>query len=88
MSLVLLCASQAFALDDGLARTPPMGWNSWNRFQLNINEGLIRFTADTMVTNGMAAAGYHYLEPVPQDEEACRYWRPAGLGHEEVGTFF
>jgi DNA invertase Pin-like site-specific DNA recombinase len=28
------------------------------------------------------------LEPVPQDEEACRYWRPAGLGHEEVGTFF
>jgi alpha-galactosidase len=44
-----------------LAGTPPMGWNSWNRFQGNINDSLIRQTADTLVSSGMAAAGYQYL---------------------------
>ena len=38
-----------------------MGWNSWNPFQLNINESLIRCTADAMATNGMKAAGYQYI---------------------------
>ena len=45
----------------GLALTPPMGWNSWNKFAGNINEQLIRQTADAMATNGMLAAGYNYV---------------------------
>jgi alpha-galactosidase len=45
----------------GLALTPPMGWNTWNKFAGNINEDLIRQTADTMATNGMLAAGYNYI---------------------------
>ena len=61
LGLVLSLAGQACALDDGLAPTPPMGWNSWNGFQLSINEALVRSTADAMVTNGMKAAGYQYL---------------------------
>src|ERR1043165_6347758 len=44
-----------------LALTPPMGWNSWNKFQRNINEDLIRQTADAMATNGMKDAGYQYV---------------------------
>ncbi|MET7278362.1 NPCBM/NEW2 domain-containing protein [Kribbella sp. NPDC005582] len=44
-----------------LAPTPPMGWNSWNTFACNISEGLIRETADAMVSSGMAAAGYEYV---------------------------
>ena len=44
-----------------LALTPPMGWNSWNRFAGDINENLIRQTADAMATNGMKAAGYVYI---------------------------
>jgi len=44
-----------------LAPTPPMGWNSWNTFGCNINEQLIRDTADAMVSSGMAAAGYKYV---------------------------
>ncbi|MFC0624790.1 NPCBM/NEW2 domain-containing protein [Kribbella deserti] len=44
-----------------LAPTPPMGWNSWNRFECNINEQLIRETADALVSSGMAAAGYKYV---------------------------
>src|ERR1700742_1563848 len=46
---------------NGLALTPPMGWNSWNRFGCDIDERLIRETADAMVSSGMAAAGYGYV---------------------------
>ena len=45
----------------GQAATPPMGWNSWNRFGCKIDEQLIRETADAMVSSGMLAAGYRYL---------------------------
>jgi len=44
-----------------LALTPPMGWNSWNKFHCDINESLIRETADAMASNGMKAAGYQYV---------------------------
>lgn len=44
-----------------LAPTPPMGWNSWNRFACNIDETLIRETADAMVASGMREAGYEYI---------------------------
>src|SRR5687767_1982073 len=46
---------------NGLAMTPPMGWNSWNRFACNINEKIVRDTADAMVTSGMKDAGYEYV---------------------------
>jgi alpha-galactosidase len=45
----------------GLAPTPPMGWNSWNTFEVNINEQLVKETADIMVSSGMKDAGYTYL---------------------------
>ncbi|KAJ9540062.1 hypothetical protein OSB04_026568 [Centaurea solstitialis] len=48
-------------LDNGLGRTPQMGWNSWNHFACNIEEKLIRETADAMVSTGLAAAGYKYV---------------------------
>jgi alpha-galactosidase len=44
-----------------LAQTPPMGWNSWNKFACNVSEQLIRETADAMVSTGMKAAGYQYV---------------------------
>ena len=47
--------------DAGLAMTPPMGWNSWNKFGCNINEQLIHQTADAMASNGMRDAGYQYV---------------------------
>jgi len=46
---------------EGLALTPPMGWNSWNTFQTNISEKLVKETADVMVSSGMRDAGYKYL---------------------------
>jgi alpha-galactosidase len=48
-------------MDNGLALTPPMGWNSWNKFGCNINEELIKSTADALVSSGMKDAGYVYL---------------------------
>jgi alpha-galactosidase len=44
-----------------LAPTPPMGWNSWNKFACNVSEQLIRETADAMISTGMHAAGYQYV---------------------------
>ncbi|WP_045859353.1 glycoside hydrolase family 27 protein [Teredinibacter purpureus] len=44
-----------------LAMTPPMGWNSWNHFGCNVDEKLIKATADAMAKNGMKAAGYEYV---------------------------
>ncbi|QNU66656.1 carbohydrate-binding protein [Ruminiclostridium herbifermentans] len=53
--------SNVGALDNGLAKTPPMGWNSWNVFHGNINETQIKQIADAMVSSGMKDAGYIYL---------------------------
>jgi alpha-galactosidase len=49
------------ALNNGLAKTPPMGWNSWNIFNGNIDETKIKQIADAMVSSGMRDAGYVYL---------------------------
>ena len=46
---------------EGLALTPPMGWNSWNKFQTNINEQMVMQIADAMVSSGMKDAGYTYI---------------------------
>ncbi|MBV8569980.1 MAG: glycoside hydrolase family 27 protein, partial [Acidobacteriaceae bacterium] len=46
---------------NGLAKTPPMGWNSWNKFANKVTDQLIRETADAMVRNGMKDAGYLYV---------------------------
>lgn len=46
---------------NGLAQRPPMGWNSWNKFACEVNEQVVRDTADAMVASGMRAAGYQYV---------------------------
>jgi alpha-galactosidase len=46
---------------NGLAKTPPMGWNSWNLFAGRVDDKLVREIADAMVTSGMKDAGYVYV---------------------------
>jgi alpha-galactosidase len=46
---------------NGLAKTPPMGWNSWNRFKGQIDDAGVRGIADAMVSTGMKDAGYQYV---------------------------
>ena len=54
-------AVPAQALANGLALTPPMGWNDWNAYGCNVSEALVKQTADKMVASGLAAAGYQYV---------------------------
>ncbi|KAL6980824.1 Alpha-galactosidase 3 [Sarracenia purpurea var. burkii] len=48
-------------LNNGLAPTPQMGWNSWNFFACNISETVIKETADALVTTGLADLGYVFV---------------------------
>jgi alpha-galactosidase len=65
LSLILLLGTlilpAARASDNGLALTPPMGWNSWNRFGCNVSEDLVKSMADAMADSGMKEAGYQYI---------------------------
>ncbi len=61
VTLILFSSSAVAQKREGLALTPPMGWNSWNKFGCNVSEALIRQTADAMVASGMRDAGYRYV---------------------------
>jgi alpha-galactosidase len=54
-------ASCALALDNGVGRTPALGWSSWNTFGPAVSDALIRETADAMAANGLLDAGYEYI---------------------------
>jgi alpha-galactosidase len=43
---------------NGMAKTPPMGWNSWNKFRNQVSDKMVREMADAIVKSGMAKAGY------------------------------
>jgi alpha-galactosidase len=47
--------------DNGIARTPAMGWNSWNKFAGRVDDAAVRSMADAMSSNGMREAGYVYV---------------------------
>jgi alpha-galactosidase len=55
-----LAAAKKLAYN-GLAKTPPMGWNSWNKFRDQVSDQLVRQVADAMAGNGMKDAGYLYI---------------------------
>lgn len=54
----MMASAQKF---QNLALTPPMGWNSWNKFACNVSEKLLKETADAMVSSGLRDAGYQYI---------------------------
>jgi alpha-galactosidase len=58
---LIATAEPASALGNGLALTPPMGFNDWNAYGCNVSESLIKATALAMHNNGMQAAGYQYV---------------------------
>ncbi|HTF43834.1 MAG TPA: glycoside hydrolase family 27 protein, partial [Terriglobales bacterium] len=67
MAVALLLISAALPAQENdsasgnLALTPPMGWNSWNKFGCNVSETMIRGMAEGMVKSGMKDAGYQYV---------------------------
>lgn len=78
--LAIFCLTSGFSQKyEKLAMTPPMGWNSWNRFECEINEQVVRDAADAMVSSGMKEAGYEFI--VIDD-----YFKP-GNSQSRCGSF-
>src|SRR5579872_7484538 len=61
LTLIFLLSLAASISATKLAQTPPMGWNSWNAFNMGINETALKTTADLMVSSGMRDVGYVYI---------------------------
>ncbi len=63
ITIILLCFYAILPAQkySNIALTPPMGWNSWNKFGCDINETLIQQVADAMVESGLKNAGYEYI---------------------------
>ncbi|KAG6479720.1 hypothetical protein ZIOFF_063190 [Zingiber officinale] len=77
-------------LNNGLARTPQMGWNSWNFFACNIDETVIKETADALVSSGLAALGYNYMIAGPLHHEINRFvlkWYSISKHCTNTGTY-
>ena len=61
ISIATVAAPHAQALENGLARTPPMGWNGFLRFGRNVTASIVEAEARAIVSSGMKAAGYDYV---------------------------
>src|SRR5947207_9413551 len=61
LNTVALLAPSTLSQTSLLAATPPMGWNSWNKFGCDVSDKLIREMADTADSSGMKDAGYQFV---------------------------
>jgi len=59
--LLSIILRAGYCLDNGLGITPQMGWNTWNKFQCNISEQLIRDSIDALNKSGLIEVGYKYI---------------------------
>ncbi|WP_296944059.1 NPCBM/NEW2 domain-containing protein [uncultured Massilia sp.] len=78
-ALSALCGAAA-----AQALTPPMGWNPWNAFHTEVDEGKIMAVADTLVASGLRDAGYRYVN---MDDGWWRTRRPDGRIEVRTGMF-
>ncbi len=59
--LILFLIAIGASVDNGLGKTPQMGWNSWNHFKCNINETVLKQTTDKIIELGLDKKGYIYV---------------------------
>lgn len=59
--LWIILANSALAVNNGLARTPQMGWNNWNSLGCDVSESLLLATANNLVSLGLRDIGYNYV---------------------------
>ena len=88
---LLIAPALLAAQEKPLASTPPMGWNSWNKFGCNVSEDLIRQMADAMAKSGMKDAGYQYVViddcwQVERDARRQHRGRPEAISRGDQGT--
>jgi len=53
--------NQVHAINNGVAKLPILGYNTWNAYQCNIDEDLMLTTAQLMVSLGLKDVGYEYV---------------------------
>lgn len=58
---VFLFVGSVVCLNNGVSRTPAMGYNTWNAFSCDINEKMLQQVADVMISSGLNSYGYKYL---------------------------
>lgn len=58
---VFLFLHQTLAVNNGLARTPQMGWNNWNSLGCDVSESLLLETSASVVELGLRDMGYKYI---------------------------
>ena len=51
----------ALSLDNGLGRTPPLGWSGFNFFAFELNESIMLETADAILNTGLARLNFTYV---------------------------
>lgn len=68
---------------DALALTPPLGWNSWNVWAALVDDAKVRAAADGMVSSGLAAQGYTYINI---DDAWEAGWRKGANGRNDVAA--
>ena len=59
--MLALLHSLLLTADNGLAKTPPMGWNPYNHFSGSYNESIVREHAHLFVSLGLDKLGYQYV---------------------------
>jgi alpha-galactosidase len=59
ISAVIAITSNAF--DNGVGRTPAMGWNTWNKYGCKISDKIITSNVDAIIANGLDKLGYVYV---------------------------
>jgi alpha-galactosidase len=70
---VFLCGPSVLAVNNGLARTPQMGWNNWNSLGCDVSESLLLDTSKILLDTGLQDVGYQYvvLDDCWQDERGA-----------------
>ncbi len=59
--LIFINLSLIYSIDNGLGKTPPMGWNGWNQFQCEVNETVVKQAADKIIELGLDKKGYVHI---------------------------
>ena len=59
--LSTLLAASCLAVNNGLARTPQMGWNNWNSLGCDVSQDLLLDTSKVLLDTGLRDVGYNYV---------------------------
>lgn len=60
-SFIILAVLFSLASSWDVAKTPPMGWNSWNYFGCSVDAEILTSIAKAVVDIGLSDAGYEYV---------------------------